>query len=211
MSADSGDAPDAPVSSDTSTASTEDMAFALPIPASLTDAGLRTQAVELLAREEAALRRVLARYVRDAATVDDLYQEVSLKVLKRIDSVRDPAAIRGWLFQLARNACLDYLRHEDRRAHVGDAGLIDHRSAGDLGRSPVENFLSRERVDAVRRALNDLPESQREVIRLRVEEDLDHLAIAARLGISRQAVEVRLCRGRAALKERLDAIIEGEL
>lgn len=168
-------------------------------------------AVELLAREEAALRRVIQRYVRDGASVDDVYQEVSLKVLRRMDSVRDPQALRGWLFQLARNACLDFLRREDRRRQDPVEDLADHRAAGDLGRSPGEQFLSQERLEAVRRALDRLPESQREVIRLRVEEGLDHEAIAKRLRISRQAVEVRLCRGRATLKSQLDAILGGEL
>ena len=71
--------------------------------------------------------------------------------------------------------------------------------------------MTTERVQAIRRALDDLPVSQREVIRLRIDEGLDHEAIALRLGISRQAVEVRLCRGRAALKDRLDAILSGDL
>ena len=168
-------------------------------------------AMALLTREEGALRRVIQRYVRDASTVDDLYQEVSLKVLRRIDSVREPAALRGWLFQLARNACLDYLRREDRR-QAGASDVLGERPAqGDLGRNPGEQFLSRERIGAVQRALERLPESQREVIRLRIEEGLDHEAIAARLKISRQAVEVRLCRGRATLKEQLDEILGGEL
>ena len=60
-------------------------------------------AVSLLTREEGALRRVIARYVRDAASVDDVFQEVSLKVLRRLDSVRDLAALRGWLFQRAKS------------------------------------------------------------------------------------------------------------
>lgn len=169
------------------------------------------EAVALLTREEGALRRVIQRYVRDAATVDDLYQEVSLKVLRRLDTVRDHAAVRGWLFQLARNACLDYLRREDRRQGTSHEVLGDCPASGELGRNPGEQFLSLERVAAVQRALERLPTSQREVIRLRVDEELDHEAIAARLGISRQAVEVRLCRGRAALKEQLDGIIGGEL
>jgi RNA polymerase sigma-70 factor (ECF subfamily) len=166
---------------------------------------------ELLSREEASLRRVIQRYVRDAATVDDVFQEVSLKVLRRMDSVRDPLALRGWLFQLARNACLDHLRREDRRHQETVEDLGERRATGELGRNPGDHVLSRERVEAVRRALDRLPESQRDVIRLRVEEGLDHLAIAARLGISRQAVEVRLCRGRATLKAQLDGIIGGEL
>jgi RNA polymerase sigma-70 factor (ECF subfamily) len=177
----------------------------------LNQTGDAFDAIALLGREEAALRRVIQRYVRDASTVDDLYQEVSLKVLRRIDTVREPAALRGWLFQLARNACLDYLRQEDRRRIKSQEILYEQSASGDLGRNPVEQFLSRERVEAVQRALERLPSSQRAVIRLRIDEGLDHEAIAERLGISRQAVEVRLCRGRATLKENLDAIIGGEL
>jgi RNA polymerase sigma-70 factor (ECF subfamily) len=168
-------------------------------------------AVALLAREEGALRRSLQRYVRDAATVDDLYQEVSLKVLRSLDTVRDPQALRGWLFQLARNACLDYLRREARRPG-GDAGALAETPArGELGRSPADQLLSAERIAAVRRALSELPETQREAIRLRIEDGLDHEGIAARLGISRQAVEVRLCRGRAHLAQRLAVIMDGGL
>ena len=166
---------------------------------------------DLLAREEVVLRRVIQRYVRDAASVDDVFQEVSLKVMRRLDSVRDAGAVRGWLFQIARNAALDYLRREDRRSALSHENLAEHRAGGDMGRNPCEQFLSAERIAAVRKALTQLPESQREVIRLRVEEDLDHEQIAARLGISRQAVEVRLCRGRASLKEQLDHIQSGGL
>jgi RNA polymerase sigma-70 factor, ECF subfamily len=167
--------------------------------------------VALLAREEGALRRLIQRYVRDAATVDDVFQDVSMKVVRRIDSVRDLAAVRGWLFQLARNASLDYLRREDRRRGVSNDVLNDHVAHGDLGRNPTEQFLSRERLTAVRRALDALPESQREALCLRIDDGLDHEAIAERLNISRQAVEVRLCRGRAALKAQLENIFGGDL
>ena len=170
-----------------------------------------TNPVALLAREETALRRMIQRYVRDAATVDDVFQEVSLKVLKRIDTLRDPGAVRGWLFQLARNASLDYLRREDRRRGVASDQLADHRAGGDLGRNPTEQVLTKERIDAVRRALDSLPESQREALCLRIDYGMDHEAIAARLGISRQAVEVRLCRGRATLKQQLEDILRGDL
>ncbi len=176
-----------------------------------TSGAAANDAVALLTREEGALRRTIQRYVRDAATVDDVFQEVSLKVLRRLDSVRDPSAIRGWLFQLARNASLDYLRREDRRKGVSHDVLGDHTATGDLGRNPTEQFLSRERILAVRRALDSLPESQREALRLRIDEGLDHEAISNRLMVSRQAVEVRLCRGRAALKEQLDNIMRGDL
>jgi RNA polymerase sigma-70 factor, ECF subfamily len=175
------------------------------------DAATECDPVALLAREEGALRRLIQRYVRDAATIDDVFQEVSMKVVRRIDSVRDLAAVRGWLFQLARNASLDYLRREDRRRGVSHDVLNDHVAHGDLGRNPTEQFLTHERLTAVRRALEELPESQREALRLRIDDGLDHEAIAERLHISRQAVEVRLCRGRATLKAQLENIMRGDL
>ena len=177
----------------------------------LVSTSLQEVGTELLAREEPILRKVIARYVRDDATVDDLYQEIAIKVLRRIDTVRNRATLRGWLFQLARNACLDYLRMQDRRPKGNDVTLPNHQARGDLGRNPVESFLSQERIEAVHNAISELPLSQREVIRLRLEEGLDHAAISDKLGISRQAVEVRLCRGRSALKSRLDDILRGDL
>jgi RNA polymerase sigma-70 factor, ECF subfamily len=172
---------------------------------------LRTAAIDLLAREEPILRRVMGRYVHDVHAVDDLYQEVSLKALRRLDAVREPAALRGWIYMMARNACLDWIRARDRDRAARGAVLAETPDASALGRNPVEQFLSAERLDAVRRALDRLPSSQRETIRLRIEDGLDHDAIAARLGISRTAVEVRLCRGRSALKAQLDAILGGDL
>jgi len=179
--------------------------------AAVTEVYDQADPMALLTREEGALRRTIQRYVRDASSVDDVFQEVSLKVVRRIDTVRDPAALRGWLFQLARNASLDFLRRADRRRSVSHDFLGDRSATGDMGRSPSELFLSRERLDAVRRALNELPETQREALSLRIDEGLDHEAIAERLHISRQAVEVRLCRGRATLKDQLDNIMRGDL
>ncbi len=174
-------------------------------------AELQKEGTELLVREENALRRVMLRYVHDPNVVDDIFQEVSIKVMRRIASVRNPRTIRGWLFQIARNACLDYLRAQDRRKDVGKEDLSYHDAPGEIGRNPADRFLSGERVQAVHAAMRGLPESQREVLRLRVQEGLDHVAISERLGISRQAVEVRLCRGRAAIKDQLLEIMEGDL
>jgi RNA polymerase sigma-70 factor (ECF subfamily) len=206
MATDDADRPESPAVGPASPTPMDAVLSAIPA------ADLRRTAMELLAREESVLRRVMGRYVHDVHAVDDLYQDLSLKVLRRLDSVRDPAALRGWVFQMARNACLDWLRRMDRQRTVaGETAIAERTASGDMGRNPVEQFLTHERVAAVRRAMDRLPDSQRETIRLRIEEGLDHEAIAARLGISRQAVEVRLCRGRAALKEQLDAIIGGDL
>lgn len=172
---------------------------------------LQERGLELLAQEEAGIRRVIRRYIRDPATEDDLYQEVSLKVLRRLDTLREKKALRGWLFQIARNASLDYLRKVDRRPKNVSVEHIGTAAGGEHSRNPAERYCSHERIAAVQAALEQLPPSQREVLKLRLEEGLDHQAISERLDISRQAVEVRLCRGRANLKERIHDIMAGDL
>lgn len=168
-------------------------------------------ATELLGREEGGVRRILGYYVHDHAAVDDLWQEVSLRVLRRLHTLQHPAAARGWLYQIARNAAMDWLRRCDRAIVRSTGELPDTSANGSDGRPPGDGVLSSERIAAVRKALSELPPSQREAIRLRIEEGLDHVQIAERLGINRQAVEVRLCKGRSALRERLAEIFEGDL
>ena len=165
----------------------------------------------LLTREEGGVRRVIGFYIHDHTAVDDVWQEVCIRVLRRLSSVHHPEAVRGWLYQVARNAAMDWLRRCDR-AIVRPVGVLPDMPAHDRsGQAPGDSVLTTERIAAVQQALADLPPSQREAIRLRIEEGLDHVQIAERLGINRQAVEVRLCKGRAALRERLADILEGNL
>lgn len=162
-------------------------------------------AAALLAREEGGLRRVIGFYVRGAAA-DDVWQETAVRALRAWHTLRDPALRRGWLYQIARRTALDWLRAADR-ARVRPQGELPE--AADE-RSPLAALLSDERIAAIRRALAALPPSQREALRLRLEEGLDHAAIARRLGISREAVEVRLYKARVQLRERLAEILEGD-
>ncbi|MEK7413115.1 MAG: sigma-70 family RNA polymerase sigma factor [Planctomycetota bacterium] len=165
----------------------------------------------LLEREEGGVRRVIGFYLHDHAAIDDVWQDVCIRVVRRLSSVRHPDAVRGWLYQVARNAAMDWLRRCDR-AIVRPVGILPETAAGEhSGQGPGDAVLSAERIAAVQQALADLPPSQREAIRLRIEDGLDHVQIAERLGINRQAVEVRLCKGRAALRERLAEILEGDL
>lgn len=168
-------------------------------------------AVALLQREEGGVRRVIRYYIRDHAAEDDVWQEVCLRAVRHLGGITHPAAARGWVYQVARNASMDWLRRCDRAIVRIAPELPEREDASQSGRAPGDGVLTDERIAAVRRALDALPPSQREAIRLRIEEGLDHVQIAERLGINRQAVEVRLCKGRAALRERLSDIFEGDL
>jgi RNA polymerase sigma-70 factor (ECF subfamily) len=168
-------------------------------------------ATELLVREEGGIRRVIRYYIRDHAAEDDVWQEVCLRAVRHIGGLNHPGAARGWVYQVARNAAMDWLRRCDRAVVRLAPTLPEFPDPGESGRGPGDAVLTSERIVAVQKALDALPPSQREAIRLRIEEGLDHVQIAERLGINRQAVEVRLCKGRAALRERLAEILEGDL
>jgi RNA polymerase sigma-70 factor (ECF subfamily) len=167
--------------------------------------------LDLLQVEEPALRGVIRRYVHDDAVVDDLFQEVSLKAVTRLDQLRERSRMRGWLFRVARNASLDWLRVQARRPNKTELVVDLDPDTNEYARNPLDRLCSQERLQAIESAMADLPESQRLVLHLRLREGMDHAAIAQHLGISRQAVEVRLCRGRKSLKEKLLAILDGDI
>ena len=159
------------------------------------------------------LRDVLMRLsTHPASQIDDLYQESVAKCLAKLHTVRDAERLRGWIYQLVRHTCLDHLRRQAARPiDLGGGSILPHLGArGEGGRNPADRLLSRERTAAIERAIERLPASQREALLLRIRHDMDHTQIAQHLGISREAVEVRLCRARSALKSALDAILDGD-
>ena len=167
--------------------------------------------LDLLRVEEPALRGVIRRYVHDDSVVDDLFQEVSLKAVTRLDQLRERSRMRGWLFRVARNASLDWLRAQARRPNKTELVADLDPDTNEYARNPLDRLCPvKERLQAIESAMDDLPESQRLVLHLRLRDGMDHAAISQHLGISRQAVEVRLCRGRKALKERLLSILDGD-
>lgn len=167
--------------------------------------------IELLQVEEPALRGVIRRYVHDDAVVDDIFQEVSLKAVTRLGQLRERSRMRGWLFRVARNASLDWIRAQARRPNKTELAPDLDQDPAEHARNPLDRLCSAERLQAIEHAMDNLPESQRVVLQLRLRDGLDHAAISQQLGISRQAVEVRLCRGRKALKDKLMAILQGDL
>ena len=92
----------------------------------------------------------------DDSTVDDVFQDVSIKVLRRIHTVRDARTMRGWLFQTAHNACLDFLRACDRRPTTHP--VADEMATSDQpGPLPAERLCTTERIEAFMQRLTRCP------------------------------------------------------
>lgn len=123
---------------------------------------------------------------------EDLVQEVFIVAWRKLDSLRDAAALGGWLCAIARNRAED-LVHDRNRDAAMRRKMPRHGPRMDLNHE-TEVALS---------AIRELPEPYREPLILRWVEGLSGPEIAARTGLTEGSVRVNLHRGMALLRARL--------
>jgi RNA polymerase sigma-70 factor (ECF subfamily) len=166
----------------------------------------------LFARHRATLRQHLARIVRDAAAVDDLVQEVFLRVWTRSEQWSGQGAFKAWLFRIATNLALNHLRWVGRRrerplevleAAAGESAetteaswLIDASAPGP--EAHLEQEASRQQIE---RLVDALPREKREVFQMAHEGQMEIHEIADALGIPEGTVKSRLHYARKRLAE----------
>jgi RNA polymerase sigma factor (sigma-70 family) len=149
-----------------------------------------------------ALGRYFARHVNDPVEVDDLVQEVFLRIVRR----GDPGGIErldGYIFETAASVLKD--RHRRRRTHLADRHLPfenELHSAAVAG--PDRDVMGRQALKAVAVALMEMPQRTRQVFVLRRLESLPYGEIARRLGLSVSAVEKHMLRAMRHLTARTE-------
>jgi RNA polymerase sigma-70 factor (ECF subfamily) len=159
---------------------------------------------ELFERHSPALLRLSDRLLGDRTAAEEVTQEVFVKVITRAHQYDGRAEVASWLFAIAANACRDRRRKERRAAVIPLEAVAEpaHKGEGIESR-----LLSRERKAAVRQALSELSEEQREALVLARYHGLPYSEIASVLGISVGAVKTRIFRAVETLKTRFT---EGE-
>lgn len=129
-----------------------------------------------------------------ADAVEDLTQDIFLKMLLKLPQLRAVEKFEPWLFRLARNACRDHFRREKWRQFLVPVapGLGEIASTAPPPGPGHEEFLA---------ALQSLPPSQRELLVLLQEQEWSYAELAEITGSSISSVKSRLFRARANLKE----------
>ncbi|MCE9593253.1 MAG: sigma-70 family RNA polymerase sigma factor [Planctomycetes bacterium] len=141
-------------------------------------AGERDRFGVLVARHGPVLAAWLARKVRDREEAREVFQETWVRAFEGLAELRDGERLRAWLLSIAHNVLRQRLR---RPAEV----RLESEVELDRGEAVVGVALEREEfAERARVALARLSARQREVFRLRVEQELSHAEIAARLAIS---------------------------
>lgn len=150
---------------------------------------------ELVKRHQRAVYSIVSRMVASPDDVDDLVQDVFVLAYKSLDRFRGHAAFSTWLHSIAVNTTIKHLRKMKNRqtASVDDEEFaFEHVLASDPDEGPPELVVDAERKDAVRRAVERLPDKQRVVVILRYFEDYTCEEIARILNCSVGTVWSRL-------------------
>lgn len=149
-----------------------------------------------LATRSRALKGALTRYFQrrlpDANEVDDLVQEVFLRIVRRGNS-QDLDRFDGYVFETAASVIKDRFRRRRVRMSASHVSFEpDLHGQSDV--SPEQTILAREALRSTTRAIMALPERTRTIFILRRLEGLSHPEIARRLGLSLSAVEKHIQR-----------------
>lgn len=130
------------------------------------------------------------------AEAEDIRGEVFLKLHKELEAERTIHDLGAWLYRAARNAVIDHYRTRRSTEEVNETTLGSSApDAPDI--SPL--------MASFRRMIHSLPDGYREAVLLADIEEIPHKEVAGRLGLSLSATKSRVLRGRAMLRQSLDA------
>lgn len=148
---------------------------------------------------DARLRPFVARRVRSTADVDDVVQEVFLRIQRGAAALRDDDRFGPWVYQVARSAIVDHHRAA-ARSPLSDR-TPDERAADE----PEEGAAAEVLAGYVAVLVEMLPPTYREALTLTELQGVSQKDAAHRLGISVSGMKSRVQRGRAQLREALEA------
>ena len=154
----------------------------------------------LVARHAPAVVRFVSS-LGERDDVDEIVQDTFVRAFGAIESFRADAALRTWLFTIARRLVLDRRRSAKRRGTEVEVHEDDAATADD----PLSALVASEMQDRLRRAVARLTPLQREVFSLRVSEGMGYKEIADVVGSTEGSARVHYHHAMRSVKEFLDA------
>jgi RNA polymerase sigma-70 factor (ECF subfamily) len=168
--------------------------------------GRREAFDELVAAYETTVHRILGQLNVVGADVEDLTQDVFLRIYRNLHRFRGQSSFYTWLYRITVNVFFDHNKKR-KRADVRltrlQGALVDASNQGPDPQDPFRATLEALTLDAFSRAIQLLPEPFRDVVAMREVDDLSYEEIAMITGLSIGTVRSRLSRARARLKESL--------
>ncbi len=168
----------------------------------------------LVDKYQRKLGRLLSRFVRDPAEVEDVTQEAFIKAYRALPNFRGDSAFYTWLYRIGINTAKNYLMAAGRRAPTSTSVDSDEAESLDEGEqlrdinTPESLLLSREIGDTVNATMQALPEELRTAIQLREIEGMSYEDIAQIMNCPIGTVRSRIFRAREAIAEQLKPLLD---
>jgi RNA polymerase sigma-70 factor (ECF subfamily) len=163
----------------------------------------------LVAKYQRKLGRLLSRFIRDAAEIEDVTQEAFIKAYRALPSFRGDSAFYTWLYRIGINTAKNYLVAMGRRAptttefDIADAEAFEDGEQLKDVNTPENELMSKQVAITVNQTLQELPDELRTAITLREIEGLSYEDIASIMGCPIGTVRSRIFRAREAIAEKL--------
>ena len=159
---------------------------------------------DLVHAYQPTVQRVLAQLNVAPTDVEDLAQEVFMRVYRNLHRFRSQSSFYTWLYRITVNVFFDHNKKRKRadvRLQRLQNAMVDVSNARPEADDPFRAAFERLTTDTFSRAIAMLPEPFRDVVAMREVDDLSYEEIAMQTGISIGTVRSRLARARARLKE----------
>lgn len=156
------------------------------------------------------LRGFIARRVPQGAEVDDILQEVFLRLHRSLDSLKDPRRVVSWVFQITRHTISDYYRSPNQRREVAAGLALDLEASYSIPdpslipESHESGDIRKELASCLLPMIKQLPDLYREALMLVELDGLTQKVAAHRLGLSLSGMKSRVQRGRRELKHLIE-------
>ncbi|MCE2503638.1 MAG: sigma-70 family RNA polymerase sigma factor [Chlorobi bacterium] len=161
-----------------------------------------------------SLNAMLFKMVRNRLDAEDLTQEAFIKAFASLKSFNFQYAFSTWLYKIASNNCIDYLRKRRLRTVSYDEpvktneGEMQMQLPDTSSPLPDAPLTTKERSEILKQAIEDLPEKYRIVIELRHHREMEYQDIAEELDMPLGTVKAHLFRARARLLKALQGKME---
>ena len=173
------------------------------------------RAFELLVEKyQRKLARLLSRFIRDPAEVEDVTQEAFIKAYRALPAFRGDSAFYTWLYRIGINTAKNYLMAMGRRAPTSTEveaeeaeGFEEGEQLRDIN-TPESVLLSNEIAETVNSTIEQLPEELRRAIQMREIEGMSYEDIAQAMDCPIGTVRSRIFRAREAIAERLRPLLD---
>jgi RNA polymerase sigma factor (sigma-70 family) len=171
-------------------------------------AGKQEAYQKLMTKYRQLIYNLIFRMIRNKEDVQDLTQEAFIKAFNSLEKFDKQFSFSTWLFKIATNNCIDYLRKKKLHTFSIDKEIgtddDDYQfEIPDTETIPDKNILDKERKKILEEAIENLPNKYKSVILLRHRDEKDYEEIAKKLKIPLGTVKAHIFRGRELLNKYL--------